>query len=84
MKELKDLKNLQTLNLAYTKVTAAGLKELKELKNLRTVELFVTGGEATLNAIERQGFDVLSKRPTVGKGRKMWLLLKAVAGRLMG
>ena len=41
MKELKEFKNLQTLNLAYTKVTPAGLRELKELRSLRTVELFV-------------------------------------------
>jgi hypothetical protein len=35
LKELKELKNLQTLTLFYTKVTAAGLKELMEaLPNL--------------------------------------------------
>src|ERR1700726_7008 len=32
LKELKDLKSLQTLSLSQTKITDAGLKELKELK----------------------------------------------------
>ena len=32
LKELKEFKDLQTLNLAATKVTDAGLEELKELK----------------------------------------------------
>lgn len=46
------------------------------------VELFVGGGRATLDAIGRAGFDVLTRRPTVTKWRKARLLMRAVAGRV--
>ena len=39
LKELADLKNLTTLNLAGTQVTDAGLKELTGLKNLSELDL---------------------------------------------
>src|SRR5262249_22360996 len=39
LKELKELKSLETLNLLNTMVTDAGLKELKELKSLQTLGL---------------------------------------------
>ena len=39
LKELKDLKQLTTLDLFFTGVTDAGLKELKELKQLTTLYL---------------------------------------------
>lgn len=47
------------------------------------VELFIRGGEATLNAIERQGYDVLTRRPVVSKREKVMLLGRAVWGRLL-
>lgn len=43
------------------------------------VDLFVRGGRAVLDAIERRGYDVLSGRPVVGKWRKAWLLVQAMA-----
>ena len=39
LKELKELKQLTTLNLCNTQVTDASLKDLKELKQLRTLHL---------------------------------------------
>jgi hypothetical protein len=39
LKELKELKHLQTLDLGGTVVTDAGLKELKELKSLQKLNL---------------------------------------------
>jgi Leucine-rich repeat (LRR) protein len=39
LKEFKNLKNLEVLNLGSTEVTDAGLKELRELKNLQTLSL---------------------------------------------
>jgi len=42
LKELKELKSLQTLDLSETKVTDAGLKELKEIKSLQTLYLWNT------------------------------------------
>ncbi len=39
MKELKEIKNLQTLDLSLTVVTDAGMKELKELKSLQMLDL---------------------------------------------
>jgi squalene synthase HpnC len=46
------------------------------------VDLFIRGGEATLAAIERIGFDVWSRRPTVSKREKLLLLGRAVAAGL--
>ena len=37
------------------------------------IRLFRLGGEATLDAIERAGYDVLSSRPRVSKATKLWL-----------
>ena len=42
LKELKDLKQLTSLNLDNTKVTDAGLKELKDLKQLTSLNLYAT------------------------------------------
>lgn len=47
------------------------------------VELFIRGGEAILDAIERQGFDVWTSRPEVSKLAKAKLLLGAVARKLL-
>lgn len=47
------------------------------------IELFSRGGQEILNAIERQGFDVLSRRPVISKPRKLWLILRAAAGKLL-
>jgi squalene synthase HpnC len=43
------------------------------------VDLFIRGGRAVLDAIERRGYNMLSGRPVVGKWRKAWLLVQAVA-----
>jgi squalene synthase HpnC len=47
------------------------------------IELFSRGGQEILRAIERQGFDVLSRRPVISKPRKLWLVLRALAGKLL-
>ena len=44
------------------------------------VKLFTLGGLRVLDAIEGQKYDVLSKRPTVTKARKTWLLAKTWLG----
>lgn len=41
------------------------------------IELFTRGGQEILNAIERQGFDVLKGRPSISKARKLMLVAKA-------
>ncbi len=43
------------------------------------VALFTKGGLSVLDAIRRQDYDVLSRRPTVSKVRKMRLMLGTVA-----
>lgn len=48
------------------------------------LELFSRGGQEILSAIEKQDFDVLSKRPSLSKGRKMALALRALMGKLIG
>jgi squalene synthase HpnC len=47
------------------------------------LELFSRGGQEILNAIERQGFDVLERRPVISKPRKLWLVARAAAGKLL-
>jgi squalene synthase HpnC len=47
------------------------------------IELFSRGGQEILNAIERQGFDVLKVRPVISKTRKLLLVARAVAGKLL-
>lgn len=47
------------------------------------LELFSRGGQEILNAIERQGYDVLRRRPVISKGSKLWLVLRAAAGKLL-
>ncbi len=46
------------------------------------LELFTRGGQEILNAIEKQQFDSLSRRPVISKPRKILLLLRALAGKL--
>ncbi len=48
------------------------------------IELFSRGGQEILSAIQRQGFDVLRQRPVISKPRKLWLVARAAANRLIG
>lgn len=47
------------------------------------IELFSRGGLEILNVIERRGYDVLKSRPAISKPRKLWLLARAAAGKLL-
>lgn len=47
------------------------------------IELFTRGGQEILNAIERQEFCVLGRRPVISKGRKLALVARAVLGKLL-
>jgi len=46
--------------------------------------LFTRGGQEILNAIERQGFTVLGRRPVISKPRKLVLVARAALGKLLG
>jgi len=46
------------------------------------IELFTRGGQEILNAIERQGYDVLKSRPAISKSRKLALVLGAAIRRV--
>ncbi len=48
------------------------------------VELFIEGGQAILDKIEKSGFDVLSRRPILAKWDKGRLLARALWRRLRG
>jgi squalene synthase HpnC len=53
-------------------------------KNLALdIELFSRGGLEILNAIERQEYDVLTRRPVISKPRKLRLLARAAVGKLL-
>lgn len=47
------------------------------------IELFSRGGQEILNAIERQGYGVLGRRPEISKSRKLALLARAALGKLL-
>jgi squalene synthase HpnC len=47
------------------------------------IELFSRGGQQILNAIERQGFAVLGRRPAISKPRKLALVARAALGKLV-
>ena len=49
-----------------------------------TLKLFEGGGRAALDGIVAQGYDVLARRPSVGKVTKMRLLAWALVGKAMG
>ena len=47
------------------------------------IELFTRGGQEILNAIERQDYKVLGRRPVISKSRKLALLARAAWGKLL-
>jgi len=47
------------------------------------IELFSRGGLEILNAIERQGYGVLGRRPAISKSRKLALVARATLGTLV-
>jgi squalene synthase HpnC len=47
-----------------------------------TLDLFRRGGEAILNGIVAEDFDVLRGRPVVSKARKLGLLMEALVGKV--
>ena len=46
------------------------------------LELFTRGGLEILNAIEKQGYAVLGRRPSISKPRKLALVARAALGKL--
>jgi squalene synthase HpnC len=48
------------------------------------LDLFTRGGQEILNAIERQGFAVLGRRPAISKTRRLALVTRAAIGKLRG
>lgn len=46
------------------------------------IELFTRGGQEILNAIERQDFDVLTRRPAISKTRKLALVARSALGKM--
>jgi phytoene/squalene synthetase len=47
------------------------------------LELFTRGGQEILNAIQRQRYAVLGRRPSISKSRKLALVARAAIGRLL-
>jgi squalene synthase HpnC len=64
---------------------ARGLPLLKLVNRELAIdlELFSRGGQEILNAIERQGFDVLRERPKISKLRKLMLVVRAAMGKIL-
>jgi hypothetical protein len=47
------------------------------------LDLFSRGGLEILHAIEQRQYDMLTKRPVISKSRKLGLLARALAGKLV-
>jgi len=47
------------------------------------LELFTRGGQEILNAIEKQGYAVLGRRPSISKSRKLALVARGALGKLL-
>jgi len=65
---------------------ARGLPLVKKVNRDLAIdlELFTRGGQEILNAIERQDFAVLGRRPVISKPRKLALVARAALGKLLG
>ena len=65
---------------------AQGLPVIAKLeRELATdIELFSRGGQEILNAIARQDYAVLGRRPSISKTRKLALVARAALGQLPG
>jgi squalene synthase HpnC len=63
---------------------AQGLPLVKKVdhKLAIDIELFSRGGQEILNAIERQEYAVLGRRPAISKTRKLALVARAALGKL--
>src|ERR1700732_1114265 len=48
------------------------------------IELFSRGGQEILNAIERQNYAVLGRRPAISRARKLALVARAALGKMLG
>ena len=71
--------------IAYTRTLfAKGFPLAQQVDGKLSVdlEMFSRGGLAVLDAIERQGFDTLNRRPTIGKGQQARLLGWALVGHI--
>ncbi|MAE61402.1 MAG: squalene synthase HpnC [Planctomycetaceae bacterium] len=46
------------------------------------IQLFTLGGETILRMIERSDYSTLDRRVSLSRGAKVWLMMRAVAGRV--
>lgn len=62
-----------------------GLPLIKQVNKELAVDLdlFSRGGLEVLNAIEAQGYNVLGRRPSISKSRKLALVARAALGKLL-
>ena len=80
------VRELIRYEVGYTRVMfGAGLPLIRMVDRELAVDLdlFSRGGLETLRAIEKQDCDVLGHRPSISKGRKAALLLRALAGKYL-
>ncbi len=60
-----------------------GMPLLAQLQGMprRAVALFALGGLEVLAAIERRGYDVFARRPTLSRRRKLWLMARVAISK---
>jgi squalene synthase HpnC len=85
-KATTEFKALLSDQVAYARsLFEAGLPLLGMVDNelALDLDLFSRGGLEILRSIEQRDFDVLSARPAISKSRKIALVLRALAGKLI-
>ena len=64
--------------------TGRGLWPLLDHQVRSDVKLFTLGGESILRLIEKMNYNTIMTRPSLGKGAKLALVLRVLAGKIMG
>ncbi len=62
---------------------AAAGEDGRQASRRSTSNCSAAAGWRSSNAIERQGYDVLTRRPVISKPRKLWLVARAAVGKLL-
>ena len=76
--EFRDLMRFEVERTRELFRTGQPLAEQVDRRLATDIELFTRGGLEILRMIEQQNYDVLSRRPALGRGRKLRLLAGAV------
>ncbi len=82
--EFRDLMRFEVERAREYFARGAPLARMVDRRLRLDLELFTRGGLEVLKLIERQGYDVLTRRPALSRGRKAGLIARRLLGQLVG